>query len=93
MKKKTKTIITIVSVCLIAALFLPYQMLMYEDGGSVEYRAVAYKLVFWDFFDTVYGSDSNIERLKKTEKTALYFFPDSLKDIDELKEIERAKGE
>ncbi len=93
MKKKTKTIITIVSVCLIAALFLPYQVLMYEDGGSVEYRAIAYKLVFWDFFDTVYGSDGNIERLEKTEKTALYFFPDNLKSIDELKKIERAKGE
>lgn len=76
MKKKILIIVAITIV--LAILFIPTSSNMYEDGGTKEYNALAYKVVKWKRM-----TDSN-----DYIKTRVYFFPYNLKSIDELWEEE-----
>ena len=73
MKKKI-WIPIVVSVVLLAILFVPIPMGSYDDGGTREYIALTYKIVDWNRLNTdgVY------------EKTRIYFGKDRLKSIDQL---------
>ena len=73
MKKKI-WIPIVVSVVLLAVLFVPIPMGSYDDGGTREYIALTYKIVDWNKVsaDGVY------------EKTRIYFGKDRLKSINQL---------
>lgn len=73
MKKKIWIAIT-VAVVTFAVLFVPKPGNIYKDGGTREYNALTYKIVKWNRLSEE-GSYS---------KTQVYFFPESLKSIDEL---------
>lgn len=73
MKKKT-WIPILLTVALLAVLFLPIPQGAYDDGGTRVYRAFTYKIVRWNrvWADGVY------------EKTRIYFGQDCQKTVDEL---------
>ncbi len=64
----------IIAMVLLALVCIPLPRGPYEDGGTREYSALAYKIVDWNrlYDDGVY------------EATKLYWFPSSLKSIDAL---------
>lgn len=73
MKKKIWIPVTVVLVILLV-LFIPVPQGSYDDGGTIEYVALTYKIVDWNRIhaDGVY------------EKTRIYFGADRNKSIDEL---------
>ena len=73
MKRKVFLMILVV-LLLVAALFVPIPKGPYKDGGTREYAALTYKVVDWNRIsaDGVY------------DVTKTYWFPDSLKSIDDL---------
>jgi hypothetical protein len=85
MKKKLVIAATVTAVVLavLAVLFVPYRIDVMNDGGSKEYRALAYRAVKWNSItdDGYY------------QKTRFYFFGDMFKSIDELWEREEANVE
>lgn len=90
MKKKI-IIISVVAVLLIA-LFVPYSVQYYDDGGTKEYSALALKVVKWKkILDDDFG-DEEFRETKYYEKTSVYFFPYSTKDLSELWKIESGES-
>lgn len=90
MKKKI-IIISVVAVLLIA-LFVPYSVQCYDDGGTKEYSALALKVVKWKkILDDDFG-DEEFPETKYYEKTSVYFFPYSTKDLSELWKIESGES-
>lgn len=77
MKKKI-WIAALLVIALLGVLFVPVQTGVYKDGGTVEYRALTYRVVKWNRLteDGTY------------EKTRCYFFGDLFKSIDQLWERE-----
>lgn len=73
MKKKV-FMITVVTVLLLAILFVPVPKSPYRDGGTREYSALAYKVVDWNRLtgDGVYDA------------TKVYWFPENFKSTDDL---------
>lgn len=72
MKKKI-IIISVVAVLLIA-MFVPYSVQYYDDGGTKEYSALALKVVKWKkLLDDDFG-DEEFSETKYYEKTSVYFF-------------------
>ena len=71
---KRKLWIILLSVIVLAILFLPIPKSQYKDGGTREYAALTYKIVDWNRLtgDSVY------------DKTKVYFFPNNFKSIDSL---------
>lgn len=82
MKKKI-WIPIIVTVVLLAVLFVPIPTGIYDDGGTREYTALTYKLVDWNRL-TFDG---------KFDETKVYFFPDNFKSVSELWTQEEHKAE
>ena len=90
MKKKI-IIISVVAVLLIA-MFVPYSVQYYDDGGTKEYSALALKVVKWKkLLDDDFG-DEEFSETKYYEKTSVYFFPYSTKDLSELWRIESGES-
>ena len=79
MKKKIRIVIIIIIVLLI--LFFPIPKGTLEDGGSKVYGALTYTVVKWVYFNEDRSRDYRI---------AVYWFPDNLKNINELREIYQA---
>ena len=77
MKKKI-WIPVIVTVVLLAVLFIPIPKESYDDGGTREYIALTYKIVSWKRLD----SDGVYQRVR------MYTGEDRNKTVDELWEIE-----
>ena len=77
MKKKIGIIVFIVTVVL-AVLVIPFRINRFDDGGTVEYRALTYRVVKWNNL-----TDDGIY-----EKTRVYFFGDLFKSLGELWERE-----
>lgn len=93
MKKKI-WIPIVVSVILLAALFIPLPVAPYRDGGTREYVAVTYKIVVWNrnvsrSYDNEAGQRVEMP-IGAYHRTAIYWFADSRKTIDELWEMEKA---
>ncbi len=76
-----KILLTIIVVLLFMAL-IPVPGPVYRDGGTREYRALAYRIVVWNRLvdDGIY------------HKVSFYPFPDSLRSIDELWDMEGYGG-
>lgn len=82
MKKKSKAIIIIVIILLLVILVFPLKM-KYKDGGTIEYRAILYKIIKWNTLDGITGTD-------------FYIFPNNMKSVDyyrEQKSISKIKYE
>ena len=90
MKKKI-IIISVVAVLLIA-LFVPYSVQYYDDGGTKEYSALALKVVKWKKILYDDFGDEEFPETKYYEKTSVYFFPYSSKDLSELWKIESGES-
>ena len=76
MKKKIRTVIIIIIVLLI--LFFPIPKGTLDDGGSKVYGALTYTVVKWVYIN---------EDRSRAYRTAVYWFPDNLKNINELKKM------
>lgn len=87
MKKK---IIICVGIVLAFGLvfFMPIPQGAYDDGGTRAYAALTYKLVQWNRMISVYNADGRMERVDRYQETSVYWFPDNLRSIDELCEME-----
>lgn len=87
MKKKTRSILLIV---IIAALVLlvPIPNGPYDDGGTMEYVALTYRIVVWKRYDTQVDENGNMVGLEKYSKTSVYLFPDNFKGLTELWQME-----
>ena len=90
MKKKI-IIISVVAVLLIA-LFVPYSVQCYDDGGTKEYSALALKVLKWKKISNDDFGDEEFPETKYYEKTSVYFFPYSTKDLSELWKIESGES-
>ena len=81
MKKKTKTIISVILVCILLVLFVPVPTGTYKDGGTRMYTALTYKIVRWRvLLDNA-----------KYEKTSVFLIPDNFKNYEELWDIEKTE--
>lgn len=76
-----KIIACILSVILLAILFVPVPLGTFKDGGTKVYSSLTYKIVKWKKF-----TDS----FNRYEKTRVYFLPNNFSSLDTLwqKEIE-----
>ena len=78
MKKNTKKIIILcVVLVVLVALFVPFRSAILSDGGTIVYSAPLLKIVKW-----VHIEDHS---KPKYYTTSVYFFPNNLKNIDQLK--------
>ena len=85
---KKRTIITIVSILVVtcvAALFVPFSVKNYDDGGTCEFGALTYKIVAWNKYSMM-GQEKSVYK-----KTAVYWYPDNQKDISELWRMEMSE--
>lgn len=89
MKKRIMKIVLILILALI--LFLPIPTAVYSDGGTRVYSALTYKIVVWNRLIAEVGEDGTLMPADKYQKTSVFFFPNSLKSIDELWKIEKGK--
>lgn len=91
-KKKGLIITTVIVLVLAAALFLPIQRATYNDGGTRVYGALAYKTVVWNRIIDESNEKDELIQGGIYHKTSVFWFPDSLKSIDKLWEMERAEA-
>ena len=80
---KKKILITVLLAVLLV-LFIPVPGGTYKDGGTKDYKALAYRIVSWNRLT----GDGGI-----FHKTSVYWFPKNFKGIDELWELERPETE
>ena len=80
--KKTVIIAAIVILLILLVLFVPTQKATFQDGGTKEYRALAYKVVVWNRITT-----SGI-----VHKTSVYWYPRNQNSIDMLWDYEQQKS-
>ncbi|MBQ7411465.1 MAG: hypothetical protein IJW10_00965 [Clostridia bacterium] len=76
--KKLKIFFICLAVFVLIVLFTPFIVLHYDDGGTTTYFALTYKIVDWK---------KDLDYPDVEQRTRIYFFPDNLKDLDELWEI------
>lgn len=72
-------VIGLTAVALLAVLFVPAPKKVYNDGGTVEYQALTYKLVYWK-----HRTDDGVY-----QATRIYWLGDSHKDLNTLWQEER----
>ncbi len=89
MKKKHILILCVILICVLLILLIPRSPVDYDDGGTREYAALAYKVVVWERLYAEISPDGDM-RIGTYEKTAVYWFADAHKDIDELWDKEKA---
>ncbi len=90
--KRKKLLFCVLGLLLVAAvLFVPLPAGTYEDGGTREYAALTYKLVIWNRMEAAHDADGRITAINIYQNTSVYFFPDNLKSLDELWDLEQAR--
>ncbi|GEM_PF-1315742 len=80
--KKTIIIAAVIIIVIMLVLFIPTHKEVFRDGGTKEYRALAYKIVVWNRI-----TPSGI-----VHKTSVYWYPRSLNGIDMLWDYEQQKA-
>lgn len=87
-KKSRKKLVAVcvTAAVILAVLFMPFVRDTYDDGGTVTYSALTYKIVKWK---KLAGSDKGNGANVRYEKTSLFFFPENYKTLDELWETEK----
>lgn len=92
MKKRIGLIAVIVIVLLVLlVLCFPIPRGPYDDGGTRTYDALIYKVVHWNRFHTTIDENGQDNGDPIYRKTSVFFFPNNLKSIDALWEMEMAK--
>ena len=87
MKKKIIIpIIIVVGIALI--LFFPIPRGSYDDGGTREYTALTYKIVVWNKIMVELDESGQPMPDSRYRKTSVFWYPNSLKRIDELWKME-----
>ncbi len=89
-KGKRILLIALGALLVAAVLFVPFSAVTYEDGGTREYAALTYKVVVWKRLEAEHDAEGKIAAINQYKNTTVYFFPDNLKSIDELWDIEQA---
>ena len=91
MQRKKKFVLAVMLLVAIV-LLLPFSCKVYEDGGTRTYAALTYKIVQWNRLDSVYNQSGNIEYIDVYQETAVYWFPNNFKSIDELWEMKKVSN-
>ena len=90
--KRTIMIIGIVTVLLLAVLFVPIYQGIYDDGGTRVYQALTYKLVVWNRI--YHGGDNNGNFVSgKYQRTSILWFSDADKSLNELWKVEMKRSD
>ena len=87
MKKKMRSILLIVVIAALV-LFVPIPKGPYDDGGSMEYAALTYRIVVWNSYYTKYDENGKAVGIDKYNETSVYLFPDNFKSLGELWQME-----
>lgn len=85
--KKKYVIVSLAVLAVALVLFLPIPRGTYDDGGTREYTALTYKIVAWRRLVSDYDENGQLSP-SIYENTSVYWFPDNLKNIDELWQME-----
>ncbi len=93
MKKKNILVSCLASVLVLLLLFLPIPRGSYEDGGTREYTALTYRVVVWKRLYVDISPDGTAGTVGRYQKTAVYWFADAHKDIDELWDMEASSAD
>jgi hypothetical protein len=83
MKKKTIAILLAVVIAALV-LFVPIPRGPYDDGGTMEYVALTYRIVVWNSYYTKYDENGKAVGIDKYNETSVYLFPDNFKGLTEL---------
>jgi hypothetical protein len=83
MKKKTIAILLAVVIAALV-LFVPLPRGPYDDGGTMEYVALTYRIVVWNSYYTKYDENGKAVGIDKYNETSVYLFPDNFKGLTEL---------
>lgn len=86
-----KTVIFVILAVLLI-LFVPIPRGTLEDGGTRDYSALTYRLIVWNKLLAEQNPDGSAGEVSVYHKTSVYWFPDSLKPIDELWRIEYSRS-
>lgn len=79
MKKKLIISVALV-VAILLVLFVPHRRDGLNDGGTVIYDALAYRVVSWN---VMYGNGNGAYK-----STSVYWFPDNMRDVGDLWQLE-----
>lgn len=78
----------IITVSILAILFVPYETIRYADGGTVKTNALAYTVVEWNRGKNVdvmvSANQEDLQYADEEQHTCFYFFPHNFKSYDEL---------
>ena len=88
-----KGVIITAIILIVLVLFLPIPRGTYKDGGTKDYSALTYRIVVWNRFVDEINAKGSVSQTKIYHKASVFCFPDNLKSIDELWEIEMKKQE
>ncbi len=83
MKKRKHIIISLVMILLLVVLFVPIPTSPLRDGGTKIFNALTYKIVKWRRLISTDMDDGS-----RYENTSVYWFPDNMKNIEELWALE-----
>ena len=86
--KKKRIIRSFIIIIVLLILFCPMGCVKYRDGGTRDYRALTYRVVIWNRFIPKAATAST----EVYHKTSIFLFPDTLKSIDELWELEKERS-
>lgn len=95
--KTDKRWIILLIAFVLVILLVPYKKAYVEDGGTIVYEAIAYKVVKWNrvtrVIDTIddNGEKEDVSREVVYDETKVYFFGDRFKSLNELYEMEKSK--
>jgi uncharacterized ion transporter superfamily protein YfcC len=92
MKKRIVIMVSLI-LLLVLILFLPIPTGKYDDGGTREYSALTYKIVVWNKYIVEVDETGKTVKQEHYQKTAVFWYPDNQKSINELWKLERAKNQ
>ena len=88
---KNTTTVFVITLSILAVLFIPYETIRYADGGTVMTNALAYSVVEWNrgknADDIVTTNKEDLQYANEEQHTRFYFFPHNFKSYSELWEM------
>ncbi len=76
-------------IILLLILTVPIPAGIYKDGGTRDYRALAYRIVVWNRM--LSDEEMRVYHTDTYHRTSFYLFPYNFKSIDELWKIEQKR--
>ena len=87
MKLRKRIVIILLAAAAVIIPFVPYRTRTAEDGGTREYIALACRIVAWN---RIVSSGNGEPQYYKN--TNVYWYPDSMKTLDELWKAEHSEN-